>query len=739
MRAHSLFPGKEAFRGFAGLPVFRTTLALGLLVAWSAGVCSAAEGEPSGAAVQARPASNTKLPSPAEELQREVRGSLAREYRLHNARTSEAKRLAARELLGAARDSDEPVNRFVLLRLAMELASESGDAEVVVWAIDSISQDFAVVPLRVKSKVLPSCASHVRKPAQAAVFIACIDTLVGEALGNRDIDTALTLAKAAFEVSARSPGGQRFRDHVAEQLGEVAQLVRSMKDFQKACETLKSDPDNAPANLQAGRWYGFMEEDWNRGLPLLAKGSNRKLKALAENELASSPRQPGDEVRLGDMWWLAGDSVKAEEKPATLRRAGFWYGRAIDSLEAGQAKSRVEQRLSVIDQISPPLLARAGRQHASTARAEHYVCTRKGDDANPGTRAEPWKTLARAAKVIRPGDTVIVLPGLYRGKRFDFGPAGSDTEHRTVFKFALPDNCSGRAVLTGLENDAPDFALAPNTRIEGLWIGGDLPKDPDKSRHGFTNQAGIEMLRCTVWASRRGLDKHMYGLLCGNTAVNMTLADNLFVHLGGHWFGHAIYISGGPPPTTQDCRFVGNVFVQGGGYAMHCWHAPKNITMVANFVSGHTCSMVAQGPGHIIHHNVFWRPQGKPDDPGMNIAAQLPNDVLRFDHNLMASTRPTDGNGKSLAPPVHNYCLARKKGGNLNLVPLPVTQVAALPWVGQTPTELDAAIAVIDSYFATHTPEQIAADTSPKVEDALRVLRVKYKRSREDEATRPVQ
>lgn len=38
------------------------------------------------------------------------------------------------------------------------------------------------------------------------------------------------------------------------------------------------------------------------------------------------------------------------------------------------------------------------------------------DDANPGTKAAPWKTLARAGKAaeLKPGDTVIIQPGVYR-------------------------------------------------------------------------------------------------------------------------------------------------------------------------------------------------------------------------------------------------------------------------------------------------------------------------------------
>lgn len=46
--------------------------------------------------------------------------------------------------------------------------------------------------------------------------------------------------------------------------------------------------------------------------------------------------------------------------------------------------------------------------------AEYYVAT-KGNDANPGTLAAPWKTIQKAADTLQPGDTVFVRRGTYKG------------------------------------------------------------------------------------------------------------------------------------------------------------------------------------------------------------------------------------------------------------------------------------------------------------------------------------
>ncbi len=45
--------------------------------------------------------------------------------------------------------------------------------------------------------------------------------------------------------------------------------------------------------------------------------------------------------------------------------------------------------------------------------AEHFVAT-IGDDASPGTEAQPWRTIQRAADAVQPGDVVSIAAGTYQ-------------------------------------------------------------------------------------------------------------------------------------------------------------------------------------------------------------------------------------------------------------------------------------------------------------------------------------
>src|SRR5919197_4428978 len=51
-------------------------------------------------------------------------------------------------------------------------------------------------------------------------------------------------------------------------------------------------------------------------------------------------------------------------------------------------------------------------ERALEPRIDRYVSP-EGDDSGDGSKAHPWKTLQKAAEMVKPGVTVHVAPGLY--------------------------------------------------------------------------------------------------------------------------------------------------------------------------------------------------------------------------------------------------------------------------------------------------------------------------------------
>ena len=67
---------------------------------------------------------------------------------------------------------------------------------------------------------------------------------------------------------------------------------------------------------------------------------------------------------------------------------------------------------STVQATPSPSPSQAGVSPTAGTDKTHYVAT-NGDDTDPGTSGQPWRTIQKAASSMGPGSTVIVLPGDY--------------------------------------------------------------------------------------------------------------------------------------------------------------------------------------------------------------------------------------------------------------------------------------------------------------------------------------
>ena len=82
----------------------------------------------------------------------------------------------------------------------------------------------------------------------------------------------------------------------------------------------------------------------------------------------------------------------------------------------------------------------------STSFAAEYHVTVSGDNANSGTKAKPFKTIAAAANVAQPGDIITVHEGIYRERVNP--PRGGESNTRRIAYQAAPGE---KVVITGSE------------------------------------------------------------------------------------------------------------------------------------------------------------------------------------------------------------------------------------------------------------------------------------------------
>ncbi|MCH8922173.1 MAG: hypothetical protein IIA67_03360, partial [Planctomycetes bacterium] len=193
-----------------------------------------------------------------------------------------------------------------------------------------------------------------------------------------------------------------------------------------AIETLKTDPEDPDANLAVGRFRCLNQDDWNRGLPLLARGSDTMLRAAAIGDL-NNPTAAEDRAKVGDAWWDAAQAARSEQQRAYLMRANHWYKQADVEL-VGLKKLRVTQRLKDFEALAVEEIKRQEKaaldemlRRSKPRRGMVGMVTVDGKDSGLiltyqlGKRFSPEKLAAALARYDKQGSAVSVeFLGVYQ-------------------------------------------------------------------------------------------------------------------------------------------------------------------------------------------------------------------------------------------------------------------------------------------------------------------------------------
>jgi hypothetical protein len=292
------------------------------------------------------PAPSKPPPPDAAQKQAEalIRSLFKAEYAKRSA--SDLSALARKLLEQGAETKDDPAARFVLYREARDLAAQAGDIETALRAAENTIQAYDVDPLAERLAALGKAEAAVRSAETARLLVDCYVRLADEAAAADQFESALRIVARAQAAAARDAAlGARVRDR----LREIQEIQKESAALAVHHKTLATNPDDGPANTAVGKFTSFVKRDWKRGLPMLAKGSDPILKALAEKELAK-PSSVADRVALADGWWDAGDKMTGSAKLAALERASHWYESAAEQA-TGLTQAKIRVRLEAYEKL----------------------------------------------------------------------------------------------------------------------------------------------------------------------------------------------------------------------------------------------------------------------------------------------------------------------------------------------------------------------------------------------------
>ena len=326
-----------------------------------------------------------KLPVPSSEDQEEFVRQLEEAFNLDRTRTPQENLELARELFRLSGQSAKgPIQRFVLLRTAMDRAGEGGDAALMLRAVDAIGGEFDIDAIDVKQNVLTTFARNASTPDAIRSLVENTLALADDAVKRQEYDAAVRLVATA-SLATQRPAGSSYRKTVQDRQDEIEQLRRQHSQIEQARAVLEGDPENAVANLQLGLWYCVSEDDWQRGLSCLAKGSDQHLKDVARLELVAPLTGPEDQVAMADAWWELAKTRKGDEKGAFIRHAGTWYEKALDEVTSAPLEARLKKRLQEI----------AGLDQALSSTSGSHIAPGQDFPNFQWVDLSPWVDLAR--------------------------------------------------------------------------------------------------------------------------------------------------------------------------------------------------------------------------------------------------------------------------------------------------------------------------------------------------------
>jgi len=297
-------------------------------------------------------------PVPDEAAQSKALAAARETYRDHYAvaKTPAEKRALGEQLRQRGEEAEDRADRFILLKLSSDILAQSGEAAAALASIETLARSFAVDQPAMKLEVL----QKMERTADAPKLHKAIADAAKSVLASAQDEDRYDLAGQVLELqltAARAARDTALVKTLVSQKKEHEEAVAAFGGMKSAVAKLESNPIDPAANLQLGKFYCLVCGNWERGVPMLALGTDAALKAVAVRELQGAADAEA-QAALADQWWDLADKEADAAKKRLRQRAGYWYRQALAGA-ADTQKARLEKRLMEADPTEAAALRKA--------------------------------------------------------------------------------------------------------------------------------------------------------------------------------------------------------------------------------------------------------------------------------------------------------------------------------------------------------------------------------------------
>ncbi|PQO41451.1 DUF1559 domain-containing protein [Blastopirellula marina] len=297
-----------------------------------------------------------KLPIPdpklTEDAEMRIREIFADEFR--SADSDQRRAELAKTLVDSAKKlGDDPIQQFAMLSLAYQMAQKGKTPAIAKDAFEQIDRQFEFDTVNQQLQLLRFATENVaRIPHERKEEFKKLAIQIWQVSYDRNNFKAVDELFGIIETFARSQNDAAMVQRIASLKEEIADSRKVYGEIESQFLSLDRPSFNPEGNLLVGRYLCLHHNQWQEGLPFLAKSSNQKLKDAALLEL-EAPVDPKLQAEIGDLWWDATAGFAPGEKRRIQRRAAQWYQAAIAGLPNTIERIKVQRNLDEFKKLYP--------------------------------------------------------------------------------------------------------------------------------------------------------------------------------------------------------------------------------------------------------------------------------------------------------------------------------------------------------------------------------------------------
>jgi serine/threonine protein kinase len=242
--------------------------------------------------------------------------------------TGAAKQQAAFELLDHSGTAEDPATELASLRVASLLATEAGNFSLAMQICDTMAERFPISSLPVKAELLSQAGRDQQTAARKPELAGFCVKIGFQAIGADDYETGTNLDALAGTAAANSGDARLIQEagFLDQEMTRCRDGFERVKVFEGI---LRTRPDDAEASEAVGNFLSFVKNDWETGLPLMARGTNDALKPILAAEVNEKTRTTDQQIALANAWGHLAGAASSEDKTHYYGRARYWSLKAI--------------------------------------------------------------------------------------------------------------------------------------------------------------------------------------------------------------------------------------------------------------------------------------------------------------------------------------------------------------------------------------------------------------------------